>query len=702
MNSHFTVSNPLEDYEQKLKKILSNYVKKEILLDGSVIETIIEDDYLLTNNTWTYDFFVQLPQFRERLLEYRNNPASHIFSIKFTSENPIVNLELKCLYKIKLFSDEWSIYSSFQKHTHRYRVIKFMDLFYPQCRSLQELDIEEAEKKYITWLQETGIPITERRKSKYARPERVVKVRTAAFLKSAYNAIMHYLDDRPLWTRDIWQLKDFQEQFDFEYHKSSPQGFIRFDSIKNTKLKLILKEYIKDRLLGKRHLSWSTGQSYARTISRLFNVISPTGSEKQAIHNINRKDILDFIEWIRIYYSKNGLQGVDNHLNKCMGQIKTFIEDLQLIEHTEAPIRSVHQLINLDDFPRYTAVKKVTYIPDDVLDQLFRNLNYLHHEVIPIVWIAFKTGLRISDVLTLTSNCLIRINGDPYIETTISKTKVQNHRIPIDEHLASILDFLIKKCELETNRDNNPYRYLFVRLSGPRKGRPFQQGFVSEELNQLAISRNIVDKNGHVFRFRMHEFRHTYAVKLLNNGADILTVQELLAHASPEMTLVYAKLLDETKRKEFEKVVSSGTFEFNQSGSLEKITIDSTNQGIFTSIWQNHKLNAIDNPYGTCLARLNGKCPFVNEPPCLSCNNGNPCKDLAIGFSECDEEKYQVHIKSIKRNIDILKQNNRDDIVEKSQQLLDKYLEIEEKIKNGGIIYGRKSRITVEGAKNEL
>ncbi len=39
---------------------------------------------------------------------------------------------------------------------------------------------------------------------------------------------------------------------------------------------------------------------------------------------------------------------------------------------------------------------------------------------------------------------------------------------------------------------------------------------------------------------------------MLNGGADVLTVQELLAHASPEMTLRYAKLLDDTKRKAFE------------------------------------------------------------------------------------------------------------------------------------------------------
>ena len=56
----------------------------------------------------------------------------------------------------------------------------------------------------------------------------------------------------------------------------------------------------------------------------------------------------------------------------------------------------------------------------------------------------------------------------------------------------------------------------------------------------------------------MHQFRHTYGVKMINSGADILTVQELLAHASPEMTMRYAKLLDETKRDAFESVMKQG------------------------------------------------------------------------------------------------------------------------------------------------
>lgn len=692
MEAHFTATYPLHEYEEKLRAILSSYTRKEILVDGSVQETLIEDDYLLVNDVWDFNFFVNLPQFRERLLEYRENPANHIFIITFNSVNPILNLELKCLYKLKLFNGEWTAYSSFQKHTHRYRVINFMELCYPECSSLKELNIDEAEEKYISWLRETGIEVIEERKYRTGRPVSIAKVRTAAFLRSAYNSIMHYLDDRPLWTRDVWRLKDFQDVFDFEYHKSSPQGFIRFDSIKNNTLKQILKEYIKDRLLGKRQMSWHSAQDYARTLSRFFNVVSPIGTEKKPIRNLERKDILNFIEWIRCYFAEKKRNGVENHLNGCMGKIQKFLEELQLLEHSEAPKKSIRQLINPEDFPKYTQHRSVNSIPDSVLDQLFRNLNYLHPEVIPIVWIMFKTGLRISDVLSLTNKCLITVNDSPYLQLNISKTKVHNHRIPIDTHLAEIITFLIKKCELETNLDNNPKQYLFVRLSGARRGRPFIQGFVSEELNALAITQNIVGEDGKIYRFRMHEFRHTYAVKLLNNGADILTVQELLAHASPEMTMVYAKYSDDNKRKEFEKVLASGTFEFSQNGLLQKIEPDQLNKENLDSLWQNHKLNAIDNPYGTCMARLNGKCPFTNEPPCLSCNNGNPCKDLAIGLSDLDSEKYQLHIKTMTRTIELLKKNGRMDMLEKNEHLLKKYTDIENKITQGSVIYGRPQR----------
>ena len=78
---------------------------------------------------------------------------------------------------------------------------------------------------------------------------------------------------------------------------------------------------------------------------------------------------------------------------------------------------------------------------------------------------------------------------------------------------------------------------------------PFTQHMVRAHLNHLSKTKNIIDEQGEIFHFKTHQFRHTYAVKLLNGGADILTIQELLAHSSPEMTLRYAKLLDDTERE---------------------------------------------------------------------------------------------------------------------------------------------------------
>ncbi|CAM4334095.1 hypothetical protein BAQ46_22955 [Bacillus paranthracis] len=154
--------------------------------------------------------------------------------------------------------------------------------------------------------------------------------------------------------------------------------------------------------------------------------------------------------------------------------------------------------------PKKKSVNRIDYIPDYVLEQLFNHINDLHKEVIPVVWIAFKTGHRISDVLGVTSDCLVKLSGQYSIETDIAKTYVQGHRIPIDDELA-----------------------------------------------------------------------------------DILTIQELLAHTSPETTLRYAKLLDETKRKAFESIINQGVFSFNLNGEVQEIKAgEDIPEDILGALWQ--------------------------------------------------------------------------------------------------------------------
>nr|WP_231929230.1 tyrosine-type recombinase/integrase [Brevibacillus sp. SKDU10] len=61
-------------------------------------------------------------------------------------------------------------------------------------------------------------------------------------------------------------------------------------------------------------------------------------------------------------------------------------------------------------------------------------------------------------------------------------------------------------------------------------------------MNRFTKTQNITDDQGNAFHLKNHAFRHTKGVELLNNGMNILHVQKWMAHASPEMTLKYAKL----------------------------------------------------------------------------------------------------------------------------------------------------------------
>lgn len=376
--------------------------------------------------------------------------------------------------------------------------------------------------------------------------------------------------------------------------------------------------------------------------------------------------------------------------------VQKFLEDIQRYEYELAPDTHVRLLIFPEDIPklRKKSIDQIDYIPDHVLEQLFTHIDDMHKDVTPVIWISFKTGLRISDVLSLTSDCLVKLNSQYYIETDIEKTYIKGHRIPIDEQLASILAVLIRQSKELSNDDNNPKGFIFIRYHGTRKGKPFDQRFISTELNMLSKRKNITDENGNVFHFKTHQFRHTYGVKMLNGGADILTVQELLAHASPEMTMRYAKLLDDTKRKAFESVISQGVFSFNLNGEVQEIKpSEDIPTDILNALWQDHKLNAMDNPYGTCHARLNGNCPHMEAPPCLTCNGGSPCKDLAIGFSEFDVQKYELLIKTTSKAIDVSKQHGREEIAEKNERNLQRYKGILNTIQEGSIIFGRQDRM---------
>ncbi|MED1304032.1 transposase [[Bacillus thuringiensis] serovar konkukian] len=682
-----------QKFHRKIQDELATYIKEKINKSNC-----IPNSYLIVNDVWHLDVITEMEEF----VGYKQKRLGSK-SLYFLARNYFINLELKYIFYKKLFNQEWALTNIFGgKSNLLKKLAQFLNEVYPEIDSLLKLDLEKAEKRWIWWLNEKNIKTT-RRVNKKGCKESIVYTVEAKFLRSIHSLIYQQADFRDEWEKDRWDIRVLNQMYGIEFNQSHHKYYINFFKIENKHFRGEIKQYFKQRLLG-RSVSWGTAMTYMEYITKFINFVCELESEWYNLRELSREHVLKYIEELH-HYAKTKLKrkhsDPEQYVRTILVMIRNFLEDLQTYEYNIAPIKSARTLIFSEDLPkpRKKSYDHVDYIPDYVLEQLFQKINYLHPEVQPLIWIVFKTGLRISDTLTLTQDCLVKLNNKYQIVTDIKKTYVQGHSIPIDDELAlNVLVALIDKSKKNSNERNNPNRYIFVRYSGPRRGRPYCQSWVREHLNIFAKKQEILDENGDIFHFRPHQFRHTYAVKMLNGGADILTVQELLAHASPGMTMCYARLLDDTKRKAFESVMKQGVFSFDLNGEVQQVqSNEDIPTDILEALWRDHKLNAIDNPYGTCYARVNGNCPHAEEPPCLTCNGGSPCKDLAVGFSELDVQKYELHMKTTTRMIQALEERGHHDTAEKNRTNLKRYEDILNAIKQGNIIFGR-----IERAKRKV
>ncbi|MEV5113041.1 tyrosine-type recombinase/integrase [Peribacillus frigoritolerans] len=687
-------STPKSEYWDLITSTLSSYEVKDISPDGKVTRRVVNDDYFLVNDAWNVSDIGQIPNFKEQFKKYKGTRKN----VKFSIKNHNIVIELKFVLYHKLFNEELSLNTLINYNTKINKLILFLEEKHSRLPSLLELDVEKAEKQWIWWLNNKGVKTTKiSNDALYGEFEHNTSI--ANYFRSVYEKLSNLTDTREEWEKDKWDVRVLHDKYGVRYSASKTQYFLDFSNIENVTFRQYFKRYIKTRLLGGK-FSWGTAKLYLAYVPKFLNFFSDLRPEWNDLKHITRSHIEKYLNFLRQYahkdLKKRRNNNPDNYIFQNLKCVYTFLKDSQRFDYSIAPEKSTSILLYSEDYPKLDQKSDddIDYIPEHVLEQLFENINDLHSDVQPIVWVAFKSGMRISDVLELTQDCLIRLNSKYSIKTDIEKTYVKGHKIPIDEQLANMIAVLIHNSKELSNDDNNPERYIFVRYSGSRKGNSFSQGWVQAKLNELAIKKNITDEMDNVFHFKNHQFRHTYAVKLLNGGADILTVQQLLAHSSPEMTMRYARLLDDTKRKAFEKVVKQGVFTFDLNGEIHQVSeIEDIPKDIMDMMWKDEKLNALDNPYGTCRARVNGNCPLAAEPPCLTANDGKPCFDLAVGMTSFDVKKYELLIETTTKWIEASKEYDREDMVKANKKNLERYQNIYETIKSGNVIFGRFDRM---------
>jgi hypothetical protein len=272
----------------------------------------------------------------------------------------------------------------------------------------------------------------------------------------------------------------------------------------------------------------------------------------------------------------------------------------------------------------------IKYIPQAVLKQLDQHLHQLTAVYIPVMVVLRASGWRISDVLALKwASCLEQHNQQYYLVGDIQKTRVLGHKIPISQEVAQVVQTQIVWVKQHYGAQENPHGWLFPASKTPQQGKsprflvgdPLAASGIRDRLNRLAEKHRICDEQGNLFHFRLHAFRHTKAVELINNGMSLVLVQQWMAHASPEMTLIYAKILDDTMRTAWEKTVQQGIVQFTD-GKPEfvpgkKLLPMAGTHAFDPERVREHRQN-VKMALGSCLKTAKTVCKFV-ELPCFHC-----------------------------------------------------------------------------------
>ncbi|MCH5583494.1 tyrosine-type recombinase/integrase [Shimazuella sp. AN120528] len=579
--------------------------------------------------------------------------------------NPSLRIESKYYFAKRLTEKTLKLgsMSTYRKGIHSLAI--FLNQYYPTANSFVEILYDKAKIQHRSFLISRNI----RLHNKKTTPHETVFKQLCKFYHDFY-------DTRDEFDKDIWDIRKIPGA---KLSLTKTEYLLTFDSIPE-KYRPFVKRYFKMKvyLIGINQL-----RENRIALAMFFRFLEEHYPEWIDLSRLNRGHMEKYMVW----HKENYPQLTKNYWSS----LYVFLEYIERAEYPEAPKISVNRLLFREEITKkpLTYRSAAKYIPEEVIQQLEDNLEYLSpSEYIPIVILLRASGWRISDILNLRyDTCLHRTDLGWYLQGDIVKTNVKRHKVPITDEVAAMLKILSQQIAELSTEETNPNRFLFARLSGPRVGKPILAQCVQHAMNRLAKQKNILDKDGNIYRFGNHAFRHTKAVELINNGMDLIHVQKWMAHMSPEMTLHYAQILDDTMRRSWEEATKNGLFRINENGG-KPMQISGQDIEQEDSIeWEyiRHNLDAVQLELGYCMKPIKQPCP-TQANPCLSCRNFCTTPDFL--------PQYEIEIRRAKEIITRGKNLGRNMWVEKNQTLLNRLEPILEALQDGKVHHmaGKKGR----------
>lgn len=186
--------------------------------------------------------------------------------------------------------------------------------------------------------------------------------------------------------------------------------------------------------------------------------------------------------------------------------------------------------------------KLPTIIDDDEIDMLFKSIDQsrpLGYRNYLIFDLLYSCGLRASELIEMETKDIQLGSEQILIHGKGSKDRYVPLHAKLIEEIKHYLTYIRPVLLSKGHQTSISHVFLNYR-GGPLTVRGLQ-----------LILKQIINQSGETFKIHPHMLRHAFATTLLNHGADLRVVQELLGHAHLKSTQIYTHVSSEKIRESY-------------------------------------------------------------------------------------------------------------------------------------------------------
>lgn len=256
--------------------------------------------------------------------------------------------------------------------------------------------------------------------------------------------------------------------------------------------------------------------------------------EISSFEEVDRMIINQFIIYLRDgKHRKHVLQ--NSSITRKLSTLRSFYNYLQqVIGVPSNPMNYVKSFKSAKKIPEFLFFHEI-----ETLLSSFQESNPLEHRDSVMFEFMYACGLRVSEVISLQVSDVNLDEGFVFIRESKGN---KDRYVPFYPSLS----IRIKEYKTQSRSKllgKETHDYLFVN----QKGKQLTSRGVQYRLDIAGA------KSGLKMKLHPHMLRHSFATHLLDNGADLRVVQELLGHASLSTTQIYTHVSQEKLKKVYEE-----------------------------------------------------------------------------------------------------------------------------------------------------